>query len=114
MTTKAGTGTTNTKGWDRQYLLRAGDGPEGIEIYTSDEEGVVDWSQAFPALYLTASMNGVMVKLGPFSMPEVWRQVRGQVRVYRVPMPVARARGDYEILEGDDATFAYYYEVRRS
>jgi hypothetical protein len=51
---------------DKQVILSAADGPEGIEIYTSEEEGVVDWSPTSPAMYLVATINGATVKLGPF------------------------------------------------
>lgn len=53
---------------DKQILLSVADGPEGIEIYTSEDEGVCDWSQTFPAMYLTASVNDAYVKLGPFTL----------------------------------------------
>lgn len=65
---------------DRVVLLDASDGPEGITIYTSDEEGVVDWSQAFPAVYVEATMMGAMVKLGPFSLSSIYDQLVNQLK----------------------------------
>ncbi len=50
----------------KKVILEAGDGPDGITLYTSENEGVVDWADSLPALYLTASVNGASVKLGPF------------------------------------------------
>jgi hypothetical protein len=60
---------------DKTILLSVGDGPEGIEIYTSEDEGVIDWSSTFPAVYLTASLNGASVKLGPFTMGSIYKQL---------------------------------------
>lgn len=37
---------------DRKILLDVGDGPEGIKIYTSEDEGVIDWSSTEPTVYL--------------------------------------------------------------
>jgi len=64
---------------DKKVLLSVCDGPEGIEIYTSDDEGVVDWSSSFPAVYITATLQGASVKLGPFTLPEIYRQLREQL-----------------------------------
>lgn len=65
---------------DKITLLSVGDGPEGIEIYTSQDEGVVDWATSFPAVYLTASINGAQVKLGPFTMPGIYRQLLDELK----------------------------------
>lgn len=65
---------------DKQVLLSVGDGPEGIEIFTSEERGVVDWSATFPAVYLSAAVNGASVLLGPFSMPDIHRQLIEKLR----------------------------------
>mgnify|MGYP000968374340 CR=1 FL=1 len=53
---------------DKKVLLSVGDGPEHIELYTSEDESVVDWSYRPPhgALYLVACLNGASVRLGPF------------------------------------------------
>lgn len=67
---------------DKRILLSVADGPEGIEIYTSDDEGVVDWSPAFPAVYITASLNGAMVKLGPFTLKAIYEQLRERLERY--------------------------------
>lgn len=60
---------------DKRVLFSACDGPESIEIYTSENEGVIDWSRSFPALYLSASTDGASVKLGPFQLPKVYEDV---------------------------------------
>ncbi len=52
--------------YDKQVLLRVEDGPESIEIYTSEDEGIIDWASTLPGVYLTATVNGASVKLGPF------------------------------------------------
>ncbi len=56
---------------DKRVLFSAGDGPEHIEFYVSEDEGVVDWASDLPALYLTASVNGAYIKLGPFQMKSI-------------------------------------------
>lgn len=56
---------------DRKVLLSIGDGPEGFEFYTSKDEGVVDWAEEEEPLYLTASVNGASVKLGPFQLKSI-------------------------------------------
>jgi len=55
--------------YDREFLLEIGDGSDGIEIYTSEDEAVVDWATDIPALYLTVSC-GMLVnaKFGPFPL----------------------------------------------
>ena len=59
----------------KNVLLSVADGPEGIEIYEDEDEGVVDWSSAFPAVYLTATLNGAFVKLGPFQMKTIYEEL---------------------------------------
>jgi hypothetical protein len=76
---------------DRQVILSAADGPEGIEIYTSEEEGIVDWSPASPALYLVASVNGASIKLGPFG-----RGVRDQLLGRLLHIGVDPGKGESE------------------
>ena len=61
---------------DKEIILDVSDGPEGICIYTSSVEGVVDWSNTFPSVYLTASLNGAFVKLGPFQMPAIYNGIK--------------------------------------
>jgi hypothetical protein len=56
---------------DKKILFDIDDGPEGITIYTSDEEGVVDWGNDLPALYLEASLHGANFKLGPFQLSTI-------------------------------------------
>ena len=53
---------------DRKYLLNIADGPECIQIYTSDDEGVNDWSNDLPAMYVYVALNDATVKLGPFTI----------------------------------------------
>jgi hypothetical protein len=60
---------------NKNILLQAQDGPEGIEIYTDDDEGVVDWAITFPPVYVTISINGAMAKFGPFTLPKIYKDV---------------------------------------
>lgn len=55
----------------KKILLDVSDGPEGFTIYESEHEGVSDWSGTFPALYLTAAIQGANVKLGPFQLATI-------------------------------------------
>lgn len=64
----------------KTILLEASDGPEGIQIYTSEEEGVVDWSPAFPALYVVVNTQDAMVKVGPFQLKTVYEQLIKQLK----------------------------------
>jgi hypothetical protein len=41
---------------DKQILLQVGDGPDGITIYTSDDESIHSWVE-----------NGVFVEVSTFS-----------------------------------------------
>lgn len=84
---------TNT---DKHVILSAADGPEGIEIYTSEEEGVVDWSPTSPAMYLVATVNGAMVKLGPFGRG-VWDQLLTALQQH--PTGVVMAAGASLLVE---------------
>lgn len=59
----------------KRVLLLVADGPEGIEIYTSKDEAVVDWSPHVPALYVVVTIQDAMVKLGPFQMGTIQRQL---------------------------------------
>lgn len=53
----------------KKILLSVADGPDSIEIYTSEDKAVVDWAADCPALYLTATchMNSA-IQLGPFAL----------------------------------------------
>ena len=63
----------------KQVLLEVADGPEGIIIYTDDDPGVVDWSESFPALYCSVALNGAWVRLGPFTLGSIYRQLVAQL-----------------------------------
>jgi hypothetical protein len=45
---------------DKKVLLSAGDGPDGIEIYTSEDRAAVDWAHDIPALYVDINLNDVV------------------------------------------------------
>ena len=62
--------------YDKQVLPAVADGPESIELYTSEDEAIVDWAAHVPALYLSATMNGAYVKLGPFVLPRILAGVK--------------------------------------
>ena len=62
--------------YDKQILLSVADGPESIELYTSEDEAVVDWARDSPALYLTATVAGSYVKLGPFMLSSILEGVK--------------------------------------
>lgn len=53
---------------DKKVILSASDGPDHIEVYSSDAEGVVDFSPILPAVYLSASVQDCYVKMGPFQL----------------------------------------------
>jgi hypothetical protein len=61
-------------------LLSAQDGPESIEIYTSEDQAVVDWSCDVPALYVHVTLNGAACYLGPFCLirKQVEAAIKGQ------------------------------------
>ena len=73
----------------KNILLRSFDGPEGIEIYTDDDRGVIDWAQSFPALYVTVCINGASAQFGPFQLGSTYeslkRQILGSAEVDSVP-----------------------------
>ena len=64
----------------KKVWLSVADGPESIEIYTDGEKGVVDWSPQDPALYLTATLNGASVKLGPFTLRTIYEGLVSQLK----------------------------------
>ena len=66
--------------YSREWLLHATDGPEGIEIYTSEDEGVIDWSATFPAVYVVVATHDSYVKLGPFQCKRVYKQLKEQLK----------------------------------
>jgi hypothetical protein len=68
---------------EHKVLLDASDGPEGIRIYTSEEEGVVDWSGTFPAVYVEIALNGANAKFGPFQLAAIHEKLAAQLR----PLP---------------------------
>lgn len=61
---------------DKQVLLNVGDGPEGITIYTSEDQGIIDWSPSWPALYIEISINGASSKFGPFTLPAIHNGIK--------------------------------------
>jgi hypothetical protein len=65
---------------DKIIILEVGDGPEGICIYTSDEEGVCDWANTFPPVYIQASLWGADFKLGPFTLKSIYTQLKERIR----------------------------------
>lgn len=38
--------------YDKKIIFDSGDGPEGICVYTSEDEGAVDWADTIPAVYI--------------------------------------------------------------
>ena len=63
-----------------EILLNVSDGPEAIKIYTSEEEGVIDWSNTFPAVYVQIALNGAYAKFGPFSLACIYEGLRDQIK----------------------------------
>jgi hypothetical protein len=66
---------------DRKILLEVGDGPEGITIYTSDEEAIRDWGRDIPGLYIQASIMGADFKIGPFQLKSIREGVEAALKV---------------------------------
>jgi len=56
---------------DKRVLFSVGDGPESIEIYTSENRAVVDWAADYPALYIDVTLRDVQVHLGPFTLRSI-------------------------------------------
>jgi len=56
---------------DRKTLLDVKDGPEGIHIYTSEEDAIVDFSEDIPGLYIDVAINGACSKFGPFTLRSI-------------------------------------------
>jgi len=54
----------------KKVLLSVGDGPEGIEIYTSENRAITDWATNIPALYVSVSVNDAQAGFGPFTLSE--------------------------------------------
>jgi hypothetical protein len=52
----------------KKVLMSVSDGPEGIELYTSEERAVVDWSSEVPALYADVALQGAHFHVGPFQL----------------------------------------------
>jgi hypothetical protein len=72
---------------DKAVLLDVGDGPDGIQLYTSEDEAIATWAAGVPALFLIAQGMGAYVKLGPF-LPRVLEQLRNALAA---PSPKAVA-----------------------
>ena len=60
---------------DKQTLLFVGDGPEVIDIYTSDQRGVIDAAQTFPAVYVGIAIDGARCTMGPFTLAAIYQQL---------------------------------------
>lgn len=52
--------------YEKRVLFEASDGPDGLKLYTSEDQAAVDYAGDENALYLEASVNGAYVCLGPF------------------------------------------------
>lgn len=52
--------------YDKRILFESADGPDSLMLYTSEDESVIDWAGDGNALYLTASVGGAFIKMGPF------------------------------------------------
>jgi hypothetical protein len=63
-------------------LLKVTDGPEGIEIYTDDDEAIIDWGAGIPGIYIIATASGAYVKIGPFQLKSIREGVE---RILNVP-----------------------------
>lgn len=70
---------------DKVVLIHAGFGQEVIELYTSQDRGVTDDAETFPAVYLAAAVDGACFRLGPFRNPEIYAQLAKALR-----MPINR------------------------
>lgn len=64
-----------------KILLDVADGPEGIKIYTSEDDGVVDWSSTFPAVYIIINTHDAMVKLGPFQCSKIYNELVSKLKI---------------------------------
>ena len=56
---------------DKKRLLFVADGPESIELYTSEEGAIIDFAKDCPALYLVATTAEAAVRLGPFHLRSI-------------------------------------------
>jgi hypothetical protein len=56
---------------EKKILFKCCDGPEGLEIYTSEQQAITDWATDYPALYLIADIQGSHVRLGPFQISKI-------------------------------------------
>lgn len=61
-------------------LFEAKDGPEGIEVFVDDERGIVDWSSAYPAVYVRIANNGAYCEMGPFQLHTIYKQLYAQLK----------------------------------
>lgn len=83
---------------DKRVLLQVGDGPEGIEIYTSEEEGVVDWAEHLPGLYVVVTLDGAYVKLGPFHLRSLQEQLAERYVLQGDPTPCPTCNDDRVVM----------------
>lgn len=51
---------------DKTVLFSAREGPESLEIYTSEDQAIVDDGVDIPGLYIKATLMGAAFYLGPF------------------------------------------------
>ena len=69
---------------NRKYLLRAQDGPESIEIYTSDSDGYYDQGYRIgdidPAIYISVTTQHGSFQAGPFEMSEIYSKLKEQLK----------------------------------
>jgi hypothetical protein len=71
----------------RNYLLRCVDGPEGISIYTSEHEGVSDWCNSHPAMYVEVCNWRAISVFGPFDLRSMFDQVVAKTQGYQAVAP---------------------------
>lgn len=57
-------------------LLEVSDGPEGIEIYADNDRGIIDWSDTFPAIYITVDIQGAHTRMGPFQLKGIFEGLK--------------------------------------
>lgn len=53
---------------DKQILFEVADGPEGVTIYSSEDEAISSWGRHVPGVFVSVSVNGAMAHFGPFSL----------------------------------------------
>lgn len=50
-------------GDDKKIIFDSGDGPEGICVYTSEDEGAVAWAGTVPAVYIEIVVDDLLAAL---------------------------------------------------